>query len=297
MYIVDARVRPPIQMFRESILYRLEALQPFRQAAGYGEIAPPADTVAAVLDEMKRLGIAHGIVPGRAANPLYGGGHQESLVELVQGSEGYLSGLAAADATAIPDAGAFIDDVKSWGFKGITIESGLGEGQHPVDSDINFPLYEAAQSAGLVAYIMGGGSAGRNISFSDPRYIDRVADNFPQLKIVAVHGGYPYVQEICGVVFRRSNVWVLPDLYFPGLPGEADYLALVRSYGQDRVLFGTAYPVAPHAQHLAKYLQLPVSASIKEKILGLNAANLFELDLRAATSGKSNQSATRLAAA
>lgn len=280
MLIIDARVRPPIRMFKESILYKPETLQPFRKSAGYAHAPAPANTVEEVLGEMRRLGISHGIVPGRAANPLYGGGYQESLVELVNQNKDYLTGVAAADASEIKDPGEFVNTVKSWGFKGISVESGLGEKQYPVDHESNFPLYEAAQAAGLVAYIMGGGSAGRNISFSDPRYIDRVADNFPNLKIVAVHGGYPYVQEICGVVFRRSNVWVLPDLYFPGLPGESDYLALIKTYGQERVLFATAYPVAPHEEHLEKYLRLPISDDAKEKLLGKNAAELFELDIK-----------------
>ncbi|WP_168734268.1 amidohydrolase family protein [Pseudothauera nasutitermitis] len=276
MFIVDARVRPPISMFTDSKLYERDFLYGFRRQAGYGHVPhPDTSSVEVVFGEMRAAGIAHGIVPGRAINPTFGGGDPQSLQALVAGSNGYLTGLAAADADLIDDAGAFVDGVLAAGFKGITIESALGAHRHPVDHTSNFPIYEAAQAAGLVAYVMGGGSAGPDIGYSDPVFIDRIADNFPRLKIVAVHGGYPHVQEMCGVVFRRDNVWVLPDLYFPGLPGEADYLALVRTYGQERVLFATAYPVSPHAEHLQKYLQLPLADAVKERLLGLNAAELF----------------------
>ncbi|MFG1403373.1 amidohydrolase family protein [Xanthobacter sediminis] len=280
MLIVDARVRPPIRMFTESKLYEKDFLHGFRRQAGYGHVPhPDTSSVQVVLSEMRSAGVRHGIVPARAPNPTLGGGDPASLIELIAGSGGYLTGLAGADAGSITDAGAFIDAAVKSGLKGVTVESGLGANHHPVDHPSNFPIYEAAQSAGLVAYVMGGGSSGPDIGFSDPTYIDRIAENFPQLKIVAVHGGYPHVQEICGVVFRRSNVWVLPDLYFPGLPGEADYLALIKTFGQERVLFGTAYPVVPHAEHIRRHLELPVSDTVKERVLGKNTAELFGLDL------------------
>ncbi|KAA0970365.1 amidohydrolase [Aureimonas fodinaquatilis] len=280
MQIVDARVRPPISMFTDSKLYEKDFLHGFRKQAGYGHVPhPDSSSIDIVLDEMRSNGVIHGVVPGRAINPTFGGGDQNSLKDLIAGSDGYLTGLVAADAASISDVGAFIDGVLKDGFKGITVESALAAGHHPVDHQSNFPIYEAAQSAGLVTYIMGGGSAGPDIGYSDPVFIDRVAENFPDLKIVAVHGGYPHVQEICGVVFRRANVWVLPDLYFPGLPGEADYLALARTFGQERVIFGTAYPVSPHGEHIKRYLDLPITDALKERILARNTIELFGLDL------------------
>jgi uncharacterized protein len=107
--------------------------------------------------------------------------------------------------------------------------------------------------------------------------VDRVAINFPELQVVMVHGGFPFVQEACGVMYRRANVWLLPDIYFPGCPGEQDYLLAARTFAQDRFLFGSAYPWAPLKEHVQRYLELPLSDAVKEKIMGDNARRLFQL--------------------
>ncbi len=41
-----------------------------------------------------------------------------------------------------------------------------------------------------------------------PRYIDFVARDFPELKIVISHGGYPWVNEAIIVAQRNRNVYI-----------------------------------------------------------------------------------------
>ncbi len=41
-----------------------------------------------------------------------------------------------------------------------------------------------------------------------PRYIDIVARDFPELKIVVSHGGYPWVNEMINVAQRNANVYL-----------------------------------------------------------------------------------------
>lgn len=277
MYIVDARVRPPIRMY--SKYYNLETVQRRRKKLGIPSEDPALMRKDAQLlvQQMKEAGVRHAVVPGRAPNPTVGGGDPESLLELMRANAGYVTGLTGVDALSIEDPGRFAAETIKAGFKGFVVESGLGAANLPIDHSSNFPLYEAAQSVGLIVYAMGGGGAGPDISFSNPLYIDRIALNFPDLQIVVPHGGYPHVQEIGFVLYRRANVWLLPDMYFPGAPGEADYLLLAKSWGQDRFLFGTSYPSTTHDVHIRRYLELPLSDAVKEKVMGLNAARLFKL--------------------
>lgn len=279
MYIVDARARPPIRMYSE--YYNLDAIRRRRAKLGI-PIEDPAllqKSVQLLLQQMRDAGVSHAVVPGRAPNPTVGGGGPESLLELMHANPEYITGVTGVDALSIADPGTFVDETIRAGFKGIVVESGLGAAHLPIDHASNFPLFDAAQSAGLIVYAMGGGGAGPDISFSNPLYIDRIAVNFPALQIVVPHGGYPHVQEIGFVLYRRPNVWLLPDMYFPGIPGEADYLLLAKTWGQDRFLFGTSYPSTTHAVHIRRYLELPLSDIVKEKIMGLNAARLFKLPL------------------
>lgn len=279
MFIVDCRARPPIRMFGESAIYSAPAIRGGRTKRGYKYDAEVNyKDLSATMDQMKNAGVKHAVVPGRAANPVVGGGNPQSLVELRENHPGYITSLAGIDADNINDASAIIAHAIEKGHKGIVVESGHGTKQLYVDDLSIYPIYEAAQAAGLVAYIMGGGWCGPDVAYADPIHIDRVAANFPQLKIVAVHGGFPYVQEISGVMFRRDNVWILPDSYFPGLPGEADYLLLAKTFGEDRFLFGTSYPFVPFREHIQRYLDLPLSPSTIEKILGGNAKGLFSIE-------------------
>lgn len=278
MYIVDARMRPPIAMFASARMFDMAFLQKSLSKRGF-ELGDAAreKSVGKLMNDMREAGVDHAVVPGRAPNNSAGGGGPESQLEFKRQFAGYVTTLAGCDAATIEDAGAWIDVVIADGHKGIVVESGLMDPPVPIDHVANFPLFEAAQAKRLVVYAMGGGNAGPDISFSNPLLVDRIAANFPNLQIAVPHGGFPYVQEICGVMYRRPNVWLIPDSYFPGLPGEADYLMLARTFGQDRFLFATAYPYATHKEQIRRYLELPLPDAIKEKIMGLNAARLFGL--------------------
>ena len=282
MFVVDARIRPPIAMFRDTDIYCKPDLpgMAFRRKRYPDHASDPAleqRSVPHLVKHMREAGISHAIVPGRAENPMLGGGNPESLVDLVREYPSVFTGLAGVDGLKIPDPGAFVDEIKAKGLKGAAVEQGMCEGHDTIDDPRIFPLYEALQAEKLVLYALGGGSAGPEVSYSDPRYLDRIAINFPKLQIVMIHGGFPYVQEACGVVYRRTNVWMLGDMYFPGFPGEADYLMAARSYAEDRFLYGTSYPLCPIDGHLKRFCELPLPDATKEKILGLNAARLFGL--------------------
>ncbi len=127
------------------------------------------------------------------------------------------------------------------------------------------------------ALIMGGGEAGPDLSFSDPARIDRVAIRFPELTIVNVHGGWPLAQAAVGVAFRRSNVWILPDVYFPGLPGEHDYVAAMKTFLADRFLFATGYPFCPISETIDRFAAFGLSDEILVKVFRDNAVRLFGL--------------------
>lgn len=278
MYIVDTRVRPPIEMFASARMFDAAFLKNSLSKRGFElDDAAREKSVSRLMADMREAGVHHAVVPGRAPNGSAGGGDAASQLELKKQYGDYVTTLAGCDAAKINDVETFIDGVVADGHKGIVIESGLMDSPVPVDHALNFPLFEAAQAKQLVAYVMGGGNAGPDIGFSNPLMVDRIAANFPRLQIAVPHGGFPYAQEICGVMYRRPNVWLIPDSYFPGLPGESDYLLLARSFGQDRFLFATAYPYASHKEQIRRYLELPLPDAIKEKIMGLNAARLFGL--------------------
>lgn len=109
-----------------------------------------------------------------------------------------------------------------------------------------------------------------------PLYLDQVALDFPELKIVAGHIGYPWTQEAIAVATKHENVFIDTSAYtvrrYP--PELVDYM---RAHGRQKVLFGSNYPMLTPAKALEgiESLQLPEAGA--SLFLHLNAARVFRL--------------------
>ena len=278
--IVDARARPPIQAFLEDRTYTnpTRTMANVRARGWTPTTTMEEPTLDAFFAESEAAGICQVGIPARAPNKWWGGKGNDLVFEARDQHPETVFVYAAVDPS-LAGAADTIADLNERGAKGIVFEPGICEVPAYLDDQMISPCYEACQAVGLPALIMGGGEAGPDISFSDPRRIDTVAGRFPDLTIVNVHGGWPYVQEAVGIAFRRQNVWMLPDVYFPGLPGEQDYLLAMQTYLQDRFLFATGYPFCPIGQTLDRILASGVPDDILTKVLRDNAVSLFELEV------------------
>lgn len=76
-----------------------------------------------------------------------------------------------------------------------------------------------------------------------PRYIDFVAKDFPDLKIVVSHGGYPWVNEMITIAQRNANVYVELSEY-EHFPQSEAYIQAANTIISDKVLYASAHPFA-----------------------------------------------------
>ena len=75
-----------------------------------------------------------------------------------------------------------------------------------------------------------------------PEYVDRVATDMPDLKIVIQHGGWPYVHEAIGVLYKQPNVFMVPGQYIHyDFPGSAEYIAALRRQCSEQIIFGSVF--------------------------------------------------------
>lgn len=107
-------------------------------------------------------------------------------------------------------------------------------------------------------------------------YLDRVALDFPELRIVAGHIGHPWTDEMIGVAWKHDNVFIdtsayLPRYYPPQL------LHFMRSYGQDKVLFGSNFPQLSLSRCMEQVKGLDLPAEVEAKFLRGNARRVFKL--------------------
>ena len=120
----------------------------------------------------------------------------------------------------------------------------------PEDTYVNdpelWPFYEKAEALGIVLDIHTGFSwvpPGKS-KYAVPILLDDVARDFPQLKIVAFHMGYPYCDDLNMVAMGHPNVYLCLSLLVPWalaapwkfarILGEA-----LRFVGPDRIIWGT----------------------------------------------------------
>ena len=108
-------------------------------------------------------------------------------------------------------------------------------------------------------------------------YIDEVALEFPELRIVAGHIGYPWTQEMIAVATKHENVYIDTSAYVPRRYPQplVEYL---RGHGRQKVLFGTNFPMLLHPKCAGGVDELGLDEETKRLFLSENAKRVFGLD-------------------
>lgn len=142
-----------------------------------------------------------------------------------------------------------------------------------------YPLYESAQELEMPVMVHTGSSVfkGARIKYGDPIYIDDVAVDFPDLKILLVHGGRGFFYDRAFFLAKlHKNVY----LEISGLPPQnlLKYFPDLEKIS-DKVIFGSDFPSTGNVKkNIDKIRNLPISVESKKKILGENAKKILKLN-------------------
>lgn len=108
-------------------------------------------------------------------------------------------------------------------------------------------------------------------------YLENVALEFPELRIVAGHIGAPWTQEIISLATKFPNLYIDTSAYkttrFP-----ADFVAFMRGRGSRKVMFGTNYPMLTASACLEGMESLELGEEAKQRFLSDNARRVFKLE-------------------
>jgi uncharacterized protein len=169
------------------------------------------------------------------------------------------------------------------GVRGFKFHPSL-QGFSPEDPSY-YPLYEVIEEAGLPAVFHTGqtgigaglpGGRGIRLRLSNPMLLDDVAADFPGMKVILAHPSVPWQDEAISIATHKSNVYI--DLsgwspkYFP-----PQLVRAASSYLQDKMLFGTDYPLLTPERWLSDFELLEIKPEVRPKILKHNAARLLGL--------------------
>jgi predicted TIM-barrel fold metal-dependent hydrolase len=120
------------------------------------------------------------------------------------------------------------------------------------------------------------GGKGIALDYGRPIHLDTLARNFPRMKIVAAHPGWPWQEELLAVLTHKKNVYVDTSGYLAEQLPEI-FQRAIRGRLQDKALFGTDFPYVDLEKALLSLEKLALSDTVKEKILLSNARALFGL--------------------
>ncbi len=148
-----------------------------------------------------------------------------------------------------------------------------------------YPLYAAIEELGVPAVFHTGqtgigaglpGGRGIKLRLSDPMLIDDVAADFPGLTVILAHPSVPWQDSAISIATHKANVYI--DLsgwspkYFP-----PQLVRAMNSLLQDKVLFGTDYPLLTPERWLRDFDKLEIKPDIRPKILKDNAVRMLGL--------------------
>jgi len=116
-------------------------------------------------------------------------------------------------------------------------------------------------------------------SVGRPITLDSVACDFPELRIIGIHVGIPWTDEMIAMAWKHPNVFIGSDAHSPRYWPQS-FVHYIRSYGQDKVIFGTDFPVLDFARTMAEIEALELPEVPKRKFLRDNAIRIYKLEGR-----------------
>jgi predicted TIM-barrel fold metal-dependent hydrolase len=166
--------------------------------------------------------------------------------------------------------------VRELGFKGAHIHPHGYD--MPPDHAYYFPFYaKCAELDVPVVLSMGNTQDPMPVETGRPVHLDRIALYFPELRIVCAHTGWPWTDEAIALASKHPNIFIGTSAYAPKY-WSASLVKFINAHGQDRVMWGTDYPLITHERSLREIENLGLKDGPKAKLLRDNALRVFRLD-------------------
>jgi hypothetical protein len=113
-------------------------------------------------------------------------------------------------------------------------------------------------------------------SVGRPITLDQVAIDFPELRIIGIHIGIPWTDEMISMAWKHENVFIGADAYAPK-HWPPQFVKYLDSYGCEKVLFGTDWPVIDPERAVREIESLNLRPESKRLFLRDNALRIFRL--------------------
>lgn len=159
--------------------------------------------------------------------------------------------------------------VEELDMKGIKLHPDFQKFQ--IDEPKAYPIYEAAVKYSLPVLFHAGDY---RYDYSGPKRLRHIADMFPEMQIIGAHfAGWSQWDE-AQELFTDGRIYTdLSSSLYDMTPERA--AELIHSFGADKVMFGTDYPMWTAKDELKRFNAIPLTDEERELILYKNALRLL----------------------
>ncbi len=162
------------------------------------------------------------------------------------------------------------------------IETGLmGIKLHPdfqyfaIDDKHAMELYEAIDGRLPILFHTGD----ERYNYSNPHRLANAAKRFPRQRMIGAHfGGYSEWDNALECLPDLENVWVDTSSSFWRVSDEKA-MEYIKAYTEDRIFFGTDYPMWSAADEIANINRLDLTETAREKIFYKNICKFLGLEM------------------
>ena len=217
---------------------------------------------------------------------------EERLLGMAIAQNDWLRDAVARDARLWPvvgadptlDSGRMVEHldglIRSGAARAIKIHPALNA--VPPDHPGYGPIFEFAQEADVPVISHGGGNADAlypsEIEYCAPERFVSVLAAYPRLRIVIAHLAFPYIDDLVDLAARFRNLY--SDLSFVIASEQVPQhtlLAAIRSFGIDRVMFGSDFLYTDPKACAARLLDVGLTDGELECVATDNAVHLYRL--------------------
>ena len=286
--VIDFRARPNTPEWARYLARRTRTIRTEAGGMRYGEYTADEETLDGFLKQLDEAGIERAVFAARDRSGTDPDWilTNDFVAECVRAAPDRIVGFAGVDGSR-PEAAAEAvrHAVCDLGLLGACFDPFLLQAA-PDDERFDV-IYRACNDLGVPAVVTLGGLPGipTPLRNSSPLAIDIVAKRFPDLVLIASHGGWPFPLEMIAVAWRCENVY-FENSFYHFAPGAEVLVEAANTMIGHKMLYASAYPFAPLGETLRRFRKLPFNADVLDKVLFGNADRLLaQIAARAADAG------------
>ncbi len=282
--VVDARVRLPQDRRPEAVYHA-----PARLTEQYDRVLGLTSkmnggTLAGLLADLDEAGVVHAVMHAESEGGEDADALNDALRRVLDEHPGLFTGVGCVDL-ALPFPGALgrqVQRVADLGLVGVCIEPAFFGCD--IDDRHLYPTYARAEELGLVVAIHTGITYSRMhpLRHERPELFDQVACDFPDLRLVASHAGWPWATEYAAIARRHPTVYlefgaIAPKYVARPATGWDVLFAMMPTLLREQVLYGSDWPMITPQRALAEWRSSGLDEATLAALLAGNTRRLFGL--------------------